>query len=448
MSDSATEPALRRVLSAADCVREIAADWACTEIAEDLTRRYGLAHALDLLALAGEGVPSSVRSELGDVPWDAVLGLASDGADTPGKEALWTAVTETVPALQAALAREMGLTPPSAVTPGWEALWRAHAPSPSAIARGWLDILLRERAHLAGTGADPDLLALLRTALAGGRTEMVSLLGAVPRKRPSLWTVELAVRHGAIWADPVGSVFAPLLERLDAMLERGAPIGEGASLLLSDQAGERWLGMHYLARVGVRATDAALRLARRAPEPARTHGARLAVEIANETMRVIGGKNERLLCARCFAQGVFRLRGSTTISGYLCWACLSARHLMLHSGRVTCVLDNRSPEVTTLSEGAVRVNWLARRARDGVSDTRRFDFHEIFIRSATDEEARDFLTALTSDPNPARLRHYGRLNCTIDPECALGEDTVTRLREVLGRVWVRREARSRGPWDD
>ena len=76
--------------------------------------------------------------------------------------------------------------------------------------------------------------------------------------------------------------------------------------------------------------------------------------------------------------------------------------------------------------GILRVNWLEHRHL--------FDFDEVQIVQATDEDVERFAVQVGNDTDPTRKPRYPKMRCVILPECKLSENTMRILERMFGEV--------------
>ncbi len=164
-----------------------------------------------------------------------------------------------------------------------------------------------------------------------------------------------------------------------------------------------------------------------------------------EMLRWIGARTEarfgdrmpNLVCPRCYAAlrrqkpGLALARNPEYIA---CRSCGYSREAIAHGGSVICTLDSTDDRECVARGGTLRVNWLARaRARDFEGQAL-FDFDEVEIVNATDDEVRHFLVDIANDTDAERRKAYRRLAVTVGADCRLGPNTLAALRECFPRA--------------
>jgi arabinogalactan endo-1,4-beta-galactosidase len=74
----------------------------------------------------------------------------------------------------------------------------------------------------------------------------------------------------------------------------------------------------------------------------------------------------------------------------------------------------------------LRVNWSKRRAV--------FDFDQVEIVAAKDEEVERFCVQVGNDMDEWRQPRYKKMTCAVTQECSLSEHTLRILRRTFGEV--------------
>jgi hypothetical protein len=152
-------------------------------------------------------------------------------------------------------------------------------------------------------------------------------------------------------------------------------------------------------------------------------------DIGRETTKRLGGQAEHLFCSRCLtcceARKV-RLPWWQSITYYGCRICGQSREFL--NGRLIAVLDSQMETEMFKQNGVLRVNWLAQR--------KLFDFDEVEIVQATDEDVERFAVQVGNDTDPKRKPFYQEMRCVVSSECRLSENTRRILARMFGAVEV------------
>ncbi len=151
-------------------------------------------------------------------------------------------------------------------------------------------------------------------------------------------------------------------------------------------------------------------------------------EIGRETTTRLAHRAQHLSCLRCLG----RCRphklpiGWTSITYYGCRACGQSQDFM--AGRIVAVLDSQMATTLHRQKRVLRVSWLTCRML--------FDFDEVEIRQATDEDVERFAVQVGNDTDPMRQPYYKEMRCLISPGCQLSQNTRRILQKMFGQVEV------------
>ena len=152
-------------------------------------------------------------------------------------------------------------------------------------------------------------------------------------------------------------------------------------------------------------------------------------DIANEAKTRLGEGAEDLICPRCFTSYTkheVNLTRWQSITYYGCRTCHQNRKFF--QGWVIAALDNSTTQEQAQQNGVIWVNWTNRRTL--------FDFDEVQIVQATDEEVERFAVQVGNDTDPLRKPRYQQMRCVISPDCDLSENSLRILRRMFGSVEV------------
>ncbi|MCP4397865.1 MAG: hypothetical protein GY801_11285 [bacterium] len=109
---------------------------------------------------------------------------------------------------------------------------------------------------------------------------------------------------------------------------------------------------------------------------------------------------------------------------YGCRICGQSLKFFDCPDEIVAVLDSRMDAEQSQQDRTLRVNWLARRAL--------FDFAEVEIVRASDEDVERFAVQVGNDTDDFRRSRYREMSCTIDPDCDLSENTLRILKSTFG----------------
>jgi hypothetical protein len=135
------------------------------------------------------------------------------------------------------------------------------------------------------------------------------------------------------------------------------------------------------------------------------------------------------LCPHCLARCVTHevaLSPMNFMTYYDCRICSQSEEFLDWAGPVVAILDRNITTELSKEKGALRVNWLVRRAL--------FDFESVEIIQATDEEVERFAVQVGNDTDEVRQPRYKEMCCTVSPACTLSENTMRILKRTFGQV--------------
>jgi hypothetical protein len=153
-------------------------------------------------------------------------------------------------------------------------------------------------------------------------------------------------------------------------------------------------------------------------------------DIGGQTQYRFSNRTDLLLCPQCltrFGPHQVPLRWWQTITYYGCRTCGQSREFLQNDGPVIAILDNR-PAAAQSQQQPLRINWLARRSL--------FDFDQVEIIQATDEEVERFAVQIGNDTDPVRKPRYQQMFCYIAAGCNLSENSRRILRRLFDQVEI------------
>ena len=162
---------------------------------------------------------------------------------------------------------------------------------------------------------------------------------------------------------------------------------------------------------------------------ASTHHESIATEllkaIARKTTEHWGERVSQFVCPSCLTRYKAHkvlLESLDYLTYYGCRICGQSREGL--EGRLVAVLDSRMDSERVQQNGTWRVNWLVRRTL--------FDFDQVEIVQATDEDVERFVVQVGNDTDEFRRSRYREMACTIVPDCRLSENTLRILKSTFG----------------
>jgi hypothetical protein len=151
-------------------------------------------------------------------------------------------------------------------------------------------------------------------------------------------------------------------------------------------------------------------------------------DIAPTTLH-IHPKMAYLRCQRCLVQCTAHevKLASSPVTYFGCRVCHQS-HDFFVGDHVIAVLDHHMPAEPVQQDNGLRVNWLPRRTL--------FDFNEVEIIRATDEEVERFAVQVGNDTDPVRRPHYKEMRCRVARSAGLSDNTVRILQRTFGQVEI------------
>ncbi len=163
--------------------------------------------------------------------------------------------------------------------------------------------------------------------------------------------------------------------------------------------------------------------------PLQDYARRLLQDISWETTNRLRERQSRSLCPVCLTYcdaHPVKLSGWSSITYYGCRTCGQSNDFIDFEGRITVVLDRQMPVEQTLQDSVLYINWFAH--------GQPFDFDDVEIVRATDEDVERFAVCIGNDTDPKRKSHYKQMSCTVSSDCALSINTVRILQQMFGQV--------------
>lgn len=152
----------------------------------------------------------------------------------------------------------------------------------------------------------------------------------------------------------------------------------------------------------------------------------LLADIGRETTDRLASRISNVLCPQCLthfiAHQIYPNSWHSNVY-YGCRNCGQSREYA-EGVRVVAVLDHRMTTEQVQQNGVLRVNWLMRR--------RLFDFDEVNIIDAIDEDIERFAVQVGNDVDVIRQSRYKEMFCTITP--GVSENSMWVLDKVFGHL--------------
>lgn len=156
-------------------------------------------------------------------------------------------------------------------------------------------------------------------------------------------------------------------------------------------------------------------------------------DIEDKTSKQLAKQKKHARCTHCLTHWTAHkidlpnLLEELDISYYGCRSCSQGQNFL--EERVIAVLDEKMEAARRFKSNILEVNWLITRQL--------FDFEEVVIIQANDENVERLAIQIGNDTDPQRAASYRDMNCTVTPQCQLLENTFRILRRTFGKVTVR-----------
>lgn len=164
--------------------------------------------------------------------------------------------------------------------------------------------------------------------------------------------------------------------------------------------------------------------------PLQQVAAQLLSDIGKDTEKHLKRRVANLLCPHClvhFGRHQVTTPWTGSITYYGCKACSQSREFIsTRNYRLIVILDREIVTERSQHGTTIRVNWITAR--------KLFDFDEVEIVRATDEEVEYFIVQVGNDTDPFRSRSYKQMRCTVWSDCKLSENTMRILQHTFGQV--------------
>lgn len=291
----------------------------------------------------------------------------------------------------------------------------------------WRDILRREWYHC----GDKDYARRLYRAVFGGPFGWFNRISRALAhlSRPYAGEVEAALRQGCVEGRGARDVWERRLERLDQSLSKDIPVAKLIMNLQDHHWLERFVARHILLHRGGEVIEPLHQLALDESALVQPTALWLLQSIATDTTLRLAPEADNLLCPRCLvycqAQPI-SLPRQPDLTFYGCRVCRQSQSFHPRPANLIVVLDKGMPVEQLEQDQCLRVNWLRRHSL--------FDFDEVEIVRASDEEVERFAVQIGNDTDPVRKPRYAQMRCDVSPECQLSQNTLRILESMFGQV--------------
>ena len=154
--------------------------------------------------------------------------------------------------------------------------------------------------------------------------------------------------------------------------------------------------------------------------------------IGRETKERLSTQAAQLLCPQCFvycAPHQVPLQVGPSITYYGCRNCGQSNKFLDFKGQIVAVLDDKTDVTQWFQNDRLYINWSRHRQQ--------FDFDEVEIMWATDEDVERFVVQAGNVTDPERQSGYKQMGCVVSSESRLPANAMHILQKTFGRVEVK-----------
>jgi hypothetical protein len=159
-------------------------------------------------------------------------------------------------------------------------------------------------------------------------------------------------------------------------------------------------------------------------------------DIGRETQCRLGEQANQLFCPSCLRHCAVHEVKLTLMDRpiyYGCRSCGQSLEFLSAKKAVIAILDTQMTQKYILRDEVLYGNWLLHRQS--------FDFDEIYIRRASDEEVERFAVQVGNDTDPLQQPRYATMRCLVWPDSGLSENSLKILKRTFGRVEIKGQSK-------
>ncbi len=245
------------------------------------------------------------------------------------------------------------------------------------------------------------------------------------KKRPTLFEVEKALYKA--WSKD-------WIETLSLLDKNKAEPPSSEVLILNLESPdwqERFLARHTLLYLGGEVVEPLIKKLYN-PSPIKNTIIHLLQSIAYETKERLASKVDRLICPKCIVHvgaNQVKIKNQTYITFYGCRSCYQSRDFQdFKNIKIIVVLDLNLTKDKILENETLKINWFKFK--------KLFDFDQIEILQASDEDVERFCIQIGNDEDLLRRKRYKKISCIIGKNCNLTQETINMLKNIFGEVVI------------
>lgn len=152
-------------------------------------------------------------------------------------------------------------------------------------------------------------------------------------------------------------------------------------------------------------------------------------DIALITSQKLEQNAQNLLCFDCLTictSHEVQLSSGAVLIYYGCRVCYQSDEFINFEKKVIAVLNSQVEKLQCQHEDGLRVNWFICR--------KPFDFDQVEIVQATDEDVERFAVQIGNDTDLRRKPKYKQMLCLIHPDCKLSDNTIRILQQMFDEI--------------
>lgn len=247
--------------------------------------------------------------------------------------------------------------------------------------------------------------------------------------RPLAHTVEHALYTACRESNGARFVWQKRLKQLEQEKRKSTPTSKLITTLQDHHWFERFLARQVLLHRGAETIPSLQLLALEESGALKQTAIWLIDSICAETTARLGRTADQWVCPNCFTrchQHQIEKVWQPDPIFYGCRYCRRSCNLLYCPAGIVAQLDSGWRSLYQQKDSTLFVNWSMLRTL--------FDFDEVEIVRATNEDVERFAVQIGNDTDPIRRPHYQAMSCHIDPACHLSANTVRILENTFGRV--------------
>lgn len=280
---------------------------------------------------------------------------------------------------------------------------------------------------------DKDYAQHLKRFLSSNPFAWIYRLNFRNQDRPYAADVEGALRTACTARYSAKYLWKERLVRLDEAKKKRTPIKKLIKNLEDHHWLERFISRQVLLHRGSEAVPHLLTLSHQADDTLRTIAIWLLQSIGEETRERLAETEQDLFCVDCVVHyQKFKVNPSQVlpITYYGCPICRQSHSFRTWPDGVTVILDRTTSQEKFQKDTSISVNWLVEQTL--------FDFDQVEIIAATDEEIERFAVQVGNNTDNKRREKYQTIVCTLSPKINISDNTRRILEFTFGQIQIQK----------